>query len=217
MEQRLAVIGTFFRRPTLIPRIAQALREQTRQADELWLMYERQDDGEALHEQEWGSASPNMVYAPVPPAFVPPSLQINFALRRTTADYITYLTDDSLPYPEKYERMTAALNANPEWGAVYCSQAYGRVNSTEAWLANALGACPSVRYAERPLTAPDCVVDHSQVMHRRSDDRWPTDMGALTHSDGLFFAALVERFGAMQPIPEVLDWTCQLPDGISAR
>jgi hypothetical protein len=42
-------------------------------------------------------------------------------------------------------------------------------------------------------------------------------MRFLRFSDGEFFNAIARRFGGLHPIPEVLDWTRQLPDGISAR
>ena len=209
---RLAVVGTFFRRPWAVPRIAQAIREQSRQPDELWLMYELDSDAPALHAEDWGTAVVNIVRAVPPAGVVPPSFCINVALDDSNADLFTYLTDDSLPLPGKYEQMVDALD---EHGAVYCSQEFGRVRSSDEWLSMPRGG--GVRHANEPRPDPFCNVDHTQVGHRRSEDRWPLAMSELRHSDGRFFQALVARFGPLHPLPDVLDWTRQLPDGISSR
>jgi hypothetical protein len=222
----LAVIGTFYRRPWAVPAIARAIREQTRHPDEVWLLYEDEADYDALADmadEMVGWASPHRRFdppidvhleqVPVPAGVVPPSYQINVALEGTSADYIAYLTDDSIPLPTKYERMVAALDAGA--GAVYCGQEFGRASGPDEWLAMHRGG--SVRHATAPQPEPFCAVDHTQVAHRRSEDRWPTAWSEVQWSDGRFFQALVRRFGPLTPVPEVLDWTCQLPDGISAR
>lgn len=203
---RLAVIGTFYRRPHLYPGIAAAIRAQTRAPDEMWCVYEDPADFAALSAQDWGPAELWFLPVKVPrdadgrPTVVPPSLCINAALDLTGADLITYLTDDSIPLPGKYAAMVRALK---DHGAVYCSQDYSDSGA--------------VRWATEPEPSPFCRVDHTQVAHRRSIDRWPTDLGTVRFSDGVFFRDLVERFGPLAPIPEVLDRIRQLPDGISAR
>jgi hypothetical protein len=42
-------------------------------------------------------------------------------------------------------------------------------------------------------------------------------MQFLRFSDGEFFTRIARRFGGLHPLPDVLDWTRMLPDGISAR
>lgn len=204
---RLAVIGTFYRRPHLYPGIAAAIRAQTRQPDELWCMYEDPSDLVELAKQRWGDATVYFVPVVVPRdehgrmAVVAPSLCINVALDRTDADFITYLTDDSLPLPDKYAAMVAVLEGGA--GAVYCSQDFSDGGD--------------IRWAREEQPDPYCRVDHTQVAHRRSPDRWPTDLKTVRASDGVFFRDLVARFGPLAPIPEVLDRIRLLPDGISAR
>lgn len=179
-------------------------------------MFDRQDEAIPLVSERWPGQA-RTLWCPVPDGVVPPSFQINLALADVTADYVLYLTDDSLPYPSKIERMAGALDEHPEWGSVYCSQTYGTAATPDAWAALALEPLPGTRHASGEMPDPFCRVDHTQVMHRRSDDRWPEGMEDIRFSDGRFFQALVNRFGPMQPVPEVLDWTCQMPDGISSR
>jgi hypothetical protein len=207
---KLAVIGTFYRRPDIVPVIAECIRAQTRKPDSLWLLWEERSDAEALYAADWGMevrVLPFGIFIPRDvggrPLVVPPSAAINVALDLTDADCIAYLTDDSFPAPTKYERMVEAL---ADHGAVYCSQRYGYA-----------GSWHGTRNADREQGSPFCVVDHTQVAHRRSDDRWPTDLQWMPYSDGEFFRRLVARFGPLYPIPEVLDETMQQPDGISRR
>lgn len=213
----LAVVATFYRRPWAIPAIAQAIREQERPPDRIWMVYEENDDAAVLIKQDWGCASLPL-RVKTTEGENPIALAINQALDADVrSDYITYLTDDSLPHPGKYRLMTTALDENADWMAVYCSQAFGRADSPEQWLASRHHSGLAVRVASEPCSQPWCVVDHTQVMHRRTDVRWPTDMGSRKWSDGAFFRSLVENHGPLMPIGEVLDWTFQLPDGVSAR
>lgn len=216
---KLAVLAAFYRRPWAVPAIAKALREQTRPPDETWLLWEDPEDCRALASEEW----PGRVFlrhTPTPrdedgfPTLAPPSIAYNAALDETDADFIVYLADDSLPLPDKFARMTARLEAGA--GAVFCAQDYGYVQTPEDWLA-AIGTSGSVRAANEPQASPYCKVDLSQVMHRRTSARWPTAMNTIRATDGYFFEDLVREFGPLDPIPDVLDWTRLLPDGVSAR
>jgi len=218
---RLAVIATLYGQRSIdnSDRIAAALREQTRIPDELWLMYE----GDAGWEAAANIADYIVGYCKPGAAFpegwhypyileiatprdesghyteIPYSLKSNYALDHTEADYITYLTDDSWPAPEKYERMVAALDENPEWGAVYCSQDFG-----------------GIRHADQVVADAHCRVDHTQVMHRLTADRWPTEIGDIMLGDAIFWRRLHASLGPFWPINEVLDFVRQTNDGISA-
>lgn len=207
----LAVVGTFWRRPWAVPRIAAAIRAQVRQPDELWLMYEDPADERALRDEDWGRAVTRIVPYLPPHGETPFAHGINVALDRTEASHIAYLTDDSLPDPMKYELLLEAADG----GAAYCSQDYGEATDPDHWLAG--GEHRGARHADRPIDAPFCVVDHTQVLHPASPDRWPTGWGDRKVADGRFFSLLVERFGPLRPVPFVLDWTRQLPDGITKR
>ena len=211
MGGSLAVIVTLHRRAPLVPRLAEAMRAQARRPDRLWLVYDELDDAP---DADWGCLTYNVVFHS--DEGNPMASSINAVLDLDNkSDYIAYLTDDSLPAPDKYRAMAQALDEHPEWGAVYCSQDYGSARDFEHWLGG--GQNTGVRHASAPQGSPDFSVDHTQVMHRRSDDRWPTEQGLRHHGDGVFFSRIVERFGPLQPVGEVLDTIRQLPDGMSAR
>jgi hypothetical protein len=212
---RLAVIGVLYRRPALYDTILSAIECQSRKPDELWLMCEDPADIEAIGFRSLRTSFPTYVrQVSVPPNVVPPSACINAALDETQADYITYLTDDSLPHPDKYRRMAEALEAGAQ--AVYCGQGFDKARSPEEWLER-ITRPSSFRHTSGPSDNPFCRIDHTQVAHVRTEDRWPLSISELKWSDGAFFRSLVARVGPLQPIPDVLDYTCQLPDGISAR
>lgn len=201
----IALIGTFYNRDPA--RSAEGIRAQTRKPDELWLLGETWDDVERITAQDWGRKQGWVVSLPTPRdgggrySVIPYSRKINYALERSRADYITYLTDDSWPAPEKLERMAAVLDENPEMGVVYCGQ---RRNGSE-YLAN------------RIVEDAYCVIDHTQVMHRRTDDRWPEDIEKMLLGDAHFWRALHARLGPFYPVPEgILDFVEQTKDGISA-
>lgn len=200
-----------------------ALRAQTRPADELWVLTEDYGDYSAVIDTWLAGGLPASVHfrdVNVPrddagrPTIIPPSLGINAVLDESKADYIAYLTDDSLPHPEKYERMVAALDGGAK--AVYCAQGYGKAPSQEEWL-DRIEKPSDFRHAGVPTEDPFCKVDHTQVAHVRTDARWPTDLSHMRWADGTFFRDLVTRYGPLQPIGEVLDFTCQMPDGITSR
>lgn len=195
---RLAVIATLYgkRAAANLPRIREALAAQTRPPDEMWWMVEDVPRMPRFR-NVWNVPTPRNSDGQYD--VIPYSLKANIALDRTSADYITYLTDDSWPAPEKYERMARALDENPEWGAVYCSQDYGG----------------SIRTADLLMADAHCRVDHTQVMHRLTADRWPTEIAGITVGDADFWRRLHASLGPFYPINEVLDFVRQTPDGIS--
>ena len=223
----LALIATFYRRPWAIPRIGDALRAQTRAPDDFIALWEDEGDEEAVEElcdaavgwvsphMRWERESEARMLRPDPANNNPLGVGINKALDLIDSDYITYLTDDSLPAPDKYRRMVQALDENPSWGAVYCSQDYGRASGPDDWLAG--GTHEGTRHATEPEPNPFTRVDHTQVMHRRCKARWPESFDDRKLSDAHFFRDLVAEVGPLMPVPEVLDWTRQLPDGLSKR
>ncbi len=207
---RLALIGTFYDRPNDVPLIASAVRTQTRPADELWLMHERPEDGAVIAHQDWGQAA-NIVQVPIPrdddghPLVTPFTPLINHALDASSADYVVYLTDDSRPMRDKFERMAGALDEHPEWGAVYCWLA--RSNGDEMHMEVGLGSHP-IRYGH---------LDHTQVMHRRSPDRWPEAFDMIHLADQEFWRCISRRFGPIRAVPAMLDMQECRPDGLNAE
>lgn len=200
----LAVIATFHRRwdkwPALLERV---MVESTRPPDELYVVVE---DGEDYAHLDCPDSRVIVHILPTPTrddgkwTEIPYSRKINWALDRTDCDLIAYLTDDSLPHPDKYEVMASVLESHIEYGAVFCQQDYD------------LG----IRGGSEPIEDAYCVLDHTQVMHRLTEDRWPTEIRDIRTGDAIFWRRLHERVGPFYPVPEVLDTVRQTSDGISA-
>jgi GT2 family glycosyltransferase len=209
---RLAVVGTFYHRQDDIPALSAAIRAQTRAPDEIWWMHEVPADGDALRAADWGPSALHVVNVAIPrgddgaPLVTPFAPLINRALDSTTADLIVYLTDDSLPEPDKYHAMAEALEEHPDRGAVFCWQsnrAGGRVHTI-----NAGGGRDPVRYGW---------LDHTQVMHRATALRWPEDITALHDADWWYFRALAVGLGPIYAVPRVLDTSDRRTDGLNVR
>lgn len=190
---RLAVIGTFYQRFENTPLIAASIRGQTRQPDELWLMCEGSGDRYVCEAQQWGTAKINVVTLSTPMAdgryaIIPYSNKINHALDRTGADYIVYLDNGSLPHHDKYRLMADALDEHPEWGAVYCGQ-------------HRSGYSETTDTADSPVPDAFCRLNYTQVMHRRTADRWTLDMAHADPdlADAIFWRDLHASLGTFWP------------------
>ena len=202
---KVSAILTLYNRPHNVKRVAEAWSAAG--PDELWILGEGKIMQE-VYRQEW----PDWLHIrdlPTPRdtngryLVVPYANKINYALDRTTCDYITYGTDDSWPAFDKLKLMAAALDANPEWGAAYCEQSWQSPDGAESHRGN-MGVVSNA-YA---------VIDHTQVMHRRGTSRWSLD-GDIRLGDALFWQELHKEFGPFYPVPFVLDRTEQTADGIS--
>ena len=207
MTLTYAVIGTFYKRHENSLPILKRLLEQTRVPNEAWLMCETPEDVAALtdaarilYELEVIDRLPPWLFIRLCPtprtatgeyAVLPYAHKINDALelsgvRATGA--VVYLDNNSMPGPDKYRVMIEALETNPTWGAVYCTQ-------------KRTGFAPTVCEAIEPVADAFCVLNYTQVMHRRTPDRWPTDMALANPdlADGYFWRTLHERVGAFHP------------------
>lgn len=200
----LAVIGTFYgRHENTLPLMHRLFVDSTRKPDEAWLMCETVADADAiinaydeLHEREAIDRWPDsiqLVTLPTPKIYgaysvLPYAYKINYALERTKADLVVYLDNNSMPSPYKFEAMANALEKHPDWGAVYCTQKRTGFNET-------------IFYAENPVEDGYCALNYTQVMHRRTDDRWPTDMALANPdtADGVFWRTLHASLGPFFP------------------
>lgn len=206
---RIAVIATFYgpRGAAATRPSRAALRAQTRPPDETWVLVEDVPREDRLLGRWAGSTHHRLIPTPRNErgdyAVIPYSHKINVALDRTDCDYIVYLTDDSLPHPDKLRIMADALDANPEWGAVYCGQDRNGTGNP----------------AHDPRSDAYCVLDHTQVMHRLTADRWPTDISLMRLGDANFWRALHASIGVFYPVAGelLLDVVRQTPEGISGR
>lgn len=201
---KLAVIGTFYaRHENSLPLFHRLFVDSTRKPDEAWLMCETDEDAEALnaayrylHDCEVLDGWPagcrvEVLSTPTDDGrflVLPYAWKINHALDRCTADAVVYLDNNSMPAPEKLAVMAAALEQHPKWGAVYCTQ-------------KRTGFDPGVFVGEEPVEDGYCRLNYTQVMHRLTKDRWPTDMSLADPdvADGVFWRTLHQQVGAFFP------------------
>ena len=200
---RLAVIGTFYRRHERTAELlTRVMVESTRPPDEFWIMCEDEHDAAAVPEE--AATDPRIrvqiLHTPLDGggrySVIPYSNKINWALDRTDADAICYLDNGSMPSPDKFALMLEALEADPLIGAVYCGQQRtGHRNDT----------------VHAGMVIPDawCFLNYTQVMHRRTDDRWPLDMALADPdlADATFWRSLHVTLGPFHPVAigQVLD------------
>lgn len=201
---KLAVIATFYKRhENTMPLLHRLFVDGTYEPDEVWLMCETEDDYIALNDawnelyelelvEEWppnieivqlATPKQNGVYT-----VIPYSHKINYALDRSKADYFVYLDNNSMPDADKFKEMKQALDDNPEWGAVYCTQ-------------KRTGWNEMVFLAEEPVENAFCVLNFTQVMHRRTEDRWTLDMRFANPdlADAYFWVDLHKSLGRFYP------------------
>jgi spore maturation protein CgeD len=115
---------------------------------------------------------------------------INLALGWSRGEYVTYLTCDDIFLPRRLERMVAHLDAHPDHMVCYGIQRLVNINPdgtmTERGLRN---EGPVVKSAA-------CLLDHNQIMHRRSclpafgTPVWPTNPEVIGMAD----ACVWEKF-----------------------
>ena len=209
----LAIIGPFFgRHENSLPLLKRLYVDSSLTPDEAWLMGETQEDVDvlegalsALIEHDMLTSRPAGLYiehVPTPrtatgkPLVLPYANQINYALNKTGCDLIAYLDNGSMPWITKYQVMADALGEHPEWGAVYCAQ-------------KRTGHAPMVAPADVEVPDAFCAVNFTQVMHRWTPDRWPTDLklGDPDLADAYFWRELHKTLGSFWPVggDEILD------------
>lgn len=135
---------------------------------------------------------------------------INRALERAQGEYITYLTCDDIYLPGRLDRLSAALDAHPDWFAVFGIQRMVSLQD-RPMSAHSADATPSTHFlglrnpgAVIPNGA--CLVDHNSVMHRSFQDGttfqgrslpvgplWPTDRHVLGNGDAVVWQKFADH------------------------
>jgi glycosyltransferase involved in cell wall biosynthesis len=116
---------------------------------------------------------------------------INLAIPKLTGDLVSYLTDDDIYYPERFQKMVEIFERRPDIFVVYGSQ---RVITVKQGRITAHQIRPLVGVTRSPAS----LIDHNSIMHRRScfevvpcwDDH-PAHWGA---ADAVFFTLLAEHW-----------------------
>ncbi|AIE59823.1 glycosyltransferase family 2 protein [Bacillus methanolicus] len=132
---------------------------------------------------------------------------INEAIPKTQGKYITYLTDDNIFLPERFEIMVNYLNQHPNIDIVYSEQHVKYFDDNFNLFDEGVRQAPGI------LNQPVCIVDHCSVMHTRRiadlvfhkygsywDDH-PINWGA---GDAAFWVRLTQ-FQPFYPIKKILD------------
>lgn len=187
---KLALIGTFYQRHHRTQELLHRVFEESSLVpDEVWLMCEGEDDYDALGDyREYGMVLSTPLNEDGSYAVIPYSNKINHALDLSDADLFVYLDNGSTPGIDKYRVMKQALDRNPEWGAVWCTQ-------------KRTGFAPMVVKADRVVHNAYSVLNYTQVMHRRCEARWTLDMQFANPdlADAMFWADLHKEFGPFHP------------------
>lgn len=116
---------------------------------------------------------------------------INLALPRITGDLVTYLTDDDIYYPTRFEKMAEVFHKNPHIHVVYGKQKVVIINNNRI-----------TRTFIRPLVGitrfPMGKVDHNSFMHRKSCldivKNWDDNPSFWNAGDAAFFRKLVKHW-----------------------
>jgi spore maturation protein CgeD len=117
---------------------------------------------------------------------------INMAIPLISGDLVTYLTDDDIFYPQRFEKMVKVFRFNPAIHVVYGRQKVVVLNNEGA----------EVSHYIRPLVgitrSPERQVDHNSFMHRRScldiTKGWDDNPSLWTNADIGFFKRLVQHW-----------------------
>ena len=201
MRLKLAVIGTFHGKFAESTRaIERVLYESSRVPDEFWVLCEDAEDASnARLAVNAGNTKTKIILQTLPTprqseggpyTFIPYSCKINYALDRTKADIICHLDNGSLPHKWKFDLMAGVLESYPSYGAVYCTQ-------------KRTGFREEISHAEEIVPDAYCRLNYTQVMHRRTDDRWTLDMRYANPdlADAMYWRELHKTLGSFYPVP----------------
>jgi glycosyltransferase involved in cell wall biosynthesis len=138
---------------------------------------------------------------------------INLAIPHITGNLVTYLTDDDIYYPKRFEKMVQIFKNNPNIHVVYGRQ---RVMRYKKGRFKPAFIRPLVGVTRHPMGR----VDHNSFMHRSSCfnkvKRWDNHPSLWGNADAGFFRRLV-RFWRFHPLNFVTDEHRLHPKGIQAK
>lgn len=114
---------------------------------------------------------------------------INYVINNSDSEFIAYLTCDDIYYPEHLEASVKYLNEHPEASVVFTDQKVVYYDdNTKVFTPSFDRICPSV--VERAA----CIVDHNQVVMRRSaleeSGLWNEDVSVYGAGDAAFWNKL---------------------------
>lgn len=138
---------------------------------------------------------------------------INLAIPHLKGDLVTYLTDDDIFYPRRFERMVKLFQSDPSIHVVYGEQ---RV----VLMQNGKKIISGIRHNIGVTRSPANHVDHNSVMHRKSCfekvPRWNDSLEVITCGDAAFFQELA-KYWYFVPVPHLTDEHRLGMDGIQSK
>ncbi|SEN04197.1 glycosyltransferase family 2 protein [Paenibacillus sp. OV219] len=127
---------------------------------------------------------------------------INMAIPHITGELVTYLTDDDIYYPERFEKMIEVFESNEHIHIVYGKQCFA-VLADDGQIHKS-GIRPLVGITREPAEK----IDHNSIMHRTSCfelvPRWNDDPSIWAWADAVFFQQLAAHWN-FHPVDYVSD------------
>lgn len=144
-----------------------------------------------------------------------------FRNKMLKGQYVVYLCDDDLFYPNAFQTFYDYVQTYPEARAMYASVDMTAVTPTgekvtyhELLAQEVRGSC----CGGGPL---DCHVDYLQLCHRADlfdlftgEDFWPEDREVMAHADGVFLEKIGSRVPIL-PIPAKIGENRKVPDSLN--
>lgn len=116
---------------------------------------------------------------------------INMAIPHLTGKLVTYLTDDDIYLPERFEKMVGIFEANPHIHIIYGNQ---RITEFINGTFKEIGVRTSVGITRQPYG----VLDHNSIMHRASCFNlvpcWDDNPSIWAWADAVFFRNLAAHW-----------------------
>ncbi|MFC0470040.1 glycosyltransferase family 2 protein [Halalkalibacter kiskunsagensis] len=138
---------------------------------------------------------------------------INLALSQVSGDLITYLTDDDIYYPQRFEKMVNVFQRSPQIYVVYGRQ---RVVNIKNGKITKKRLRPLIGVTKHPMSR----VDHNSFMHRRSClnlvKSWDDDPKYWRNGDAMFFRKLIKHW-SFHPVNFITDEHRIHSKGIQAK
>ncbi|PZE20618.1 glycosyltransferase family 2 protein [Paenibacillus xerothermodurans] len=126
---------------------------------------------------------------------------INLAIPRISGDLVTYLTDDDIYFPRRFEKMVEVFETYPHVYVLYGQQ---RLAAMIDGVVHSRGIRPLAGITREPATK----LDHNSVMHRAACfklvPRWNDDRAIVPWADAVFFEDLA-RYWDFYPLDFITD------------
>jgi glycosyltransferase involved in cell wall biosynthesis len=126
-----------------------------------------------------------------------------FRKKLLKGQYITYLCDDDLLYPNAFQAFHDYIREHPKASAMYASVNMTGVNTKGEKLLFRESLAKEVKGSCCEGGSLDCQVDYLQLCHKADlfghfseGEFWPEDTEAMRHADGI----LLEKIGKLVPI-----------------